>query len=303
MLQLSQRPLLATAADAALFVDREPELTKLRRAVELGLNTLLLGERGSGKTSLVHQLERTLEADGTAVDFVDAGSTPDPAALMDAISGDVPEGGGRAVVLVDGAPPEVAHGLFGRLRDEVWQLPLTWVVTGDAAKRAAYLEPPADAFFDSVVVLDDLPLEAAETLLLRRIDGAGPGDDAEAGVLRDLASALAESTRPRTPRQLLAAARDVLLADDPAKTVDAAGVRQRRAAALGRPHAVLLAELEALGPSSASDPELLDRLGWTRARAVQVLRDLEREGLVTATVDRSGTGPGRPPKLYGVVTR
>jgi hypothetical protein len=40
---------------------------------------------------------------------------------------------------------------------------------------------------------------------------------------------------------------------------------------LGRPHAMAMAELEALGGASASDEEFLRRLGWTRPRASQVL--------------------------------
>lgn len=46
MLHLSQRPLMATAADAELFVDRAGELQKLSRAVRHGFNSLVLGERG-----------------------------------------------------------------------------------------------------------------------------------------------------------------------------------------------------------------------------------------------------------------
>ena len=45
MLQISQRPLQATAADAALFVNRAAELEKLSRAVRHRFNSLVLGER------------------------------------------------------------------------------------------------------------------------------------------------------------------------------------------------------------------------------------------------------------------
>src|SRR3982074_2066358 len=91
MIQLSQRPLLSTTADAALFVDREREVDTLARAVRLGLNALLLGERGSGKTSLLHVVERKLRDDGTEVGFVEASSasTIDDlvALLSDAVRG------------------------------------------------------------------------------------------------------------------------------------------------------------------------------------------------------------------------
>jgi predicted ArsR family transcriptional regulator len=75
---------------------------------------------------------------------------------------------------------------------------------------------------------------------------------------------------------------------------------QRRAEAqrLGRPAEMVVAELEASGPLSASDERLLRRLGWTRERAVQVLKQLEGAGLVTTSLQK---GPsGRPRKLYGL---
>lgn len=59
---------------------------------------------------------------------------------------------------------------------------------------------------------------------------------------------------------------------------------------------MLMAELESLGAASASDERLLRRLGWTRPRAVQVLRELEDAGLVTASYAR-GPGGGRQ-KVY-----
>ncbi|HSR22512.1 MAG TPA: hypothetical protein VLW53_03100, partial [Candidatus Eisenbacteria bacterium] len=65
---------------------------------------------------------------------------------------------------------------------------------------------------------------------------------------------------------------------------------------LGAAAAMLLTELETSGPASASDPGLLARLGWTRARATQVLSRLEEAGLVEASAVPDG--PGRPRKVY-----
>jgi type IV secretory pathway ATPase VirB11/archaellum biosynthesis ATPase len=53
---LSGRPLFATAADAELYVSLPDVERRLERAVERGLNALILGDRGSGKTTLVRQL-------------------------------------------------------------------------------------------------------------------------------------------------------------------------------------------------------------------------------------------------------
>src|SRR4051812_45933678 len=66
-------------------------------------------------------------------------------------------GGPKTVLLIDGVPsPETAHSLFGRLRDELWQLPFAWVLAGDERDRAALMQPPADAFFDRLVELGPL---------------------------------------------------------------------------------------------------------------------------------------------------
>ena len=59
---------------------------------------------------------------------------------------------------------------------------------------------------------------------------------------------------------------------------------------------MLAAELEALGWASASDERLLDRIGWTRPRVVQVIAELESRGLVD--MREENTGRGRPRKLY-----
>src|SRR5712691_6993109 len=83
MLQLSQRPLMATDADAGLFIDRVSALSKLERALRLQLNALLLGERGSGRTSLLHQLERRLRSDGRDVRFLEASSAGTVEDLVD----------------------------------------------------------------------------------------------------------------------------------------------------------------------------------------------------------------------------
>ncbi|MDQ1672503.1 MAG: ATPase domain, partial [Frankiaceae bacterium] len=48
--------MLDTGPDAELFVGREAELTRLQRAVELGLNAVVVGEPGTGTSSLLRHL-------------------------------------------------------------------------------------------------------------------------------------------------------------------------------------------------------------------------------------------------------
>ena len=82
---LSDRPLLDTLTDAGLFVDRAAELATLGRAARQGLNALVVGSRGMGKTSLLRQLVFRLRVDGLAVVFVDA-------RVADATGSDLPRG-------------------------------------------------------------------------------------------------------------------------------------------------------------------------------------------------------------------
>jgi len=328
MLQISQRPLQPTAADATLFVDRASELERLARSVGHRFNSLVLGERGSGKTSLLRRLQGQLTDQGVPSRFVEAsGATTvedlidllyeavhsrrrDPTerllASLDGMTGIAddlrrlaPPDHRQLVMFLDSINhPDLVQHLFGRLRDDVWQLPFTWVVAGNRAERGRYLEPPADSFFDAVVDIGELDEEHAADLLRRRAQQAGP-DDAGGQVLLSVASELAMRVKPRTPRNILAATRDVLVeaADDPTQWMTNLHALQRRATELGRPAAMLFVELMDLGPVSPSDKRLLERLGWTRARAAQVFKQLEQAGLVVVT-DEAPDGPGRPRKLY-----
>jgi energy-coupling factor transporter ATP-binding protein EcfA2 len=320
MPDLRGRPLLDTASDQALYVGRDSEEERLEAALGRALNALVVGARGAGKTTLLRHLAYHLRIAGRPVAFVD-GSTaedlpgfldlvayrlsqtgirvrttdrpPRPAApsLVDAIEGLAPaEPPAHGVVLlVDELPGAAdAHTLFGRLRDTLWQLPYEWVVAAPEDERSAYLTPPADAFFEVVVALGKLGREQQEELLRTRL-----GDDA--------------ALQPRLlpggslyPREVLESVRGALLSGRSAGEMqDLREERAARASALGRAPAMLLEELDSSGPASASDEGLLRRLGWTRERAVQVLRQLEEAGLVTSFPQKGATG--RPRKIYAAV--
>jgi hypothetical protein len=318
---LQARPLYDTDPDTAFFV-APANWARLSAAVRHRFNVALVGARGAGKTSLLRQLQRRLRSDGRRVVFVDATGAGDVESLVTAIEtemvrlrdataefGSQPATGAlnggppgspsmqlvqrvralgdepAAVVLVDCAhAAQAAHELFGRLRDELWQLEHRWVVAVEDGERSILLSAPADAFFDQVL---SLRMTAAELLEL----------------LRKRAPELPEVTlqriaeRTATPRAALQAVRDALLspgADDP---IAATLWRQEAADALGRPHSMAMYELEALGGASASDEEFLRRLGWTRARASQVLGELAQSKLVTAS-DEQTNGAGRPRRVF-----
>ena len=319
-LELSGRPLLATTRDAPLFVDREQDMKAIEEAVLANLNVLLLGARGSGKTTLLRRLARRLERRGSRAVFVEGslatspsellglirariapeadarradGATGESQLLLDeigALAADVRGDERRHVVLLDEvSSPDIVHTVFGRLRDEMWQLPITWVVAGDPRDRANYLRPPADAFFSRVLTLDALDEKAALKLLRARISQEQASDE----LLRAI---VAESSR--FPRDLIRVATDVIVVGaQPEQLASSRAKREQVLDALGEPAQRVVGELEVSGPASASDTAFLSRLGFGRSRAVQIFRELERMGIVESSIEHTGQ---RPRKVYGL---
>lgn len=201
----------------------------------------------------------------------------------------------RPIIMLDEMnEPDLVHELFGRYRDDLWEMPFRWVVCGRLRWQSQYLEPPADAFFDSVLTLGRLDHAASENLLQARLAG-GTEDDEHARV-RIIANRHHIITRgDGNPRRLLEAARDFVLRS-PEEAL-AADRLVASAAELGATETAAVRYLLRHGPSSASDQELLDALDITRARATQVLRRLEDAGLAHASIEKAQQ-PGRPRKLY-----
>ena len=332
MPDLSARPLLASAADAGLFVDRERELATLERSVGARLNALVIGERGTGKTSLLHQLERRLQDDeemaplfvegarrverpeellsllafrldadrarfshlGEVVQTVGRRPPRTPTesllAALRAIRDALAQRDRRPVLILDElSAGEVGQALFGQLRDELWSIPATWVVASDAGEQAGFLRPPASAFFETVLTLAPLDVDASVELLRRRT----ASDRVPDSLLRDVAAAARGN-----PRQLVSLAREALVEGQSVDELVAARAASRdRALELGEAAARLFSYLEANGAASASDERMLRELRWSRSRATQVLRELEQAGLVEATSERGESGRR---KLYAL---
>ena len=318
MLQISQRPLSGSDADRRLFVDRDEETAAVLRALNLGFNVLVVGDPKSGRTSLLRHVERLVGDSGRRTAFLDAlsheglpgllealrgalGAPPGPsspggpastvsesdvAALAPALDDPAPADpapgspapADGATVFVDNLTPGVAQALFGRFRDALWQLPYQWVVAGLLVRRSEYLEPPADSFFDSIVELGSLSEEDARSLLRRRIETAGDSEDAH--LLERSMEQIVKGTVERTPGALLAGARATLLRGAPDSAFADLVKLQTQANSMGRGHAMVFSELEAMAPVHAGDERLLQRLGYTRPRIVQILKDLEKEGVV-----------------------
>jgi len=317
MARLGGRPLLDTRADAALFVDRARELDRVDRAAVEGLNVLVSGSRGIGKTSLLRYKAYGRRITGQELAVLDASALTDPAAFLAAaaraVGAAVPPGpvsaadlvatlarlapaqAGHRLLAVDGLAPAVAQAVFGQLRDELWRAPLTWLVSCADLDEPAFLRPPADAFFDTTVRLAALSDDDMHDLLRRRATVEELSDQAVTEVV---------SLAAGVPRRAIDLARHLLLAPG-----EAAGAmtsiesvrdrlldREQIVERLPTPARMLLAELETVGGASASDERLLTRLGWTRARAAQVFGELERQGLVEATDEPRPSG--RPRRVF-----
>jgi hypothetical protein len=320
---LSPRPLLATEADQSLFVDREDETSRIIKALASSLNILVVGEDGIGKSSLLHHVESRLRLLERPALFVRGEPESDLAGLLERLEaalleregtvserstaqrfdhvdvftrlewiGRLVSDSGPICVLLDGVPPAAAgHELFGRLRDERWELPLTWAVSVRPADAQALRTPPADAFFSDVIRLRPLSADAALRLVDVRMGAKG---QIAGTIIADLAGGI--------PRLALDMARQIVLDGvDPELLRERVQARERQLDELSDAQMRLFTTLEQLGPVSASDEALLRELGWSRPRASIVLRQLEELGLVSAT--RAPTSTGRPKKVYALAER
>jgi hypothetical protein len=323
-MRVDRRPLLDTAVDADLFVDRQAELARLLRAVDLGLNAVVAGPRGVGTTSLLRHVLWCLRSRGvgapqaahlSAADLPDAENVVrrlhrrlagdeaaavatvagwDAAATIDRIAAGVGdtagEGAARTVVVLDDLAPAVGRALFGALRDELWRLPITWLVGVPADGADPLLRAPVDAFFEVVVRLAPLDEDAATRLLRTRVGDALSDKD-----LRRLVR-LGEGH----PRRMLDLARRVVVDGCPVDELAATSEsRDERLQAVSAPAAALAAELESLGSAGPSDSGLQQRMGVSRPRLVSLFAELRDAGLVReAGADRNGSRPGRPRVRY-----
>ena len=333
MLLLGQRPLTASDADHQLFADRSSELQRVSRALELGLNSYVYGPPGSGRTSFLRQIERVwpkahyvrlfgFETLSDRLDQLELAVAGVPlkrtrrTAWMDAISAMSttetkivadplrhlrqalgPVGGEQLhVVLVDDVDRKVCHELFGRLRDGLWELPIQWVVTSTSAS----LDPPADTFFDAVVELLPFDQKGLRELLRLRAESGTPE---EGSLLRETADSILDSVAPCTPRRALSVLRDLYLSDDLLEATRQLEDLQSARAGLKPTANRLLDALIHHGPTYAGDEELLAEVGVTRSRVVQLLAELEADGLVTAQRDgrrKLFTVPGGRPMAVDV---
>lgn len=314
MLQLGQRSLTASEADGDLFADRVTELAAVERALELGFNVYISGPAGSGKTSFLRQIEARHQSAAflnlARVDkfenlldrlaatinpkFNDISSVFHPARpiedewhrlLVD--QGEDQLGGLRSalfsessppVMLLDNLDPALRLELFGRQRDELWELPLQWVVVGDAP----LLDPPVNSFFETSIALEPFSEDAARELLVRRCRQGTPEQQVQ---MLEIADTLPRLLGPATPRRVIATARTVVLSADSESSLRRLRDQQNSHLKLSPTARRVLDALYGVGSAHAGDEQLLKQVGATRSRVVQVLKELEDAHLVRSVRD------------------
>jgi hypothetical protein len=335
---MGAQPLAQSRADQLRFVDRTRETDGIIRAVAASQPVLVLGERGSGRTSLLnhvawrlaHEKEprdtvmvsgevagnpsqligvlvarvgRLAEPAGSRGRWIEdlrALSLPDgpfgqvaqPAILIELVDllGERLAALDRpACLMIDGIAPNVAHGVFGSLRNELWALGTTsWVVTGDSAAETLYLEPPADAFFEHTVRLG--PMTDADAVKLLR---------AHSPKLTDAQIDRAIAVAGGNPRRLVRAAGD-LEAGIPPAGLAADGIAQRAGVVAGPLAAAVVGYLAEHGPTAASDEMMLRQIGASRQRASQLMHELETAGLLETIEQHHPGRRGRPPRRFAL---
>lgn len=332
MPDLSGRPLRASALDTGLFVDREHELAILERSAKVRLNTLLVGRRGAGKTSLLHHLEHRLaEDDALEPVFVEGGRRAEqPEELLSLVAYRLDPERARLSALAESGQA-VRHRRPGTATERL--LSILRTIHGAIVERARR----------PVLIVDELPVGDVPYVLFGQlrdelwsipatwIVATEVGD--QAGFVRPPANAFFETVvtltplthgatiellRRRTadvaapeslladvaaagcgnPRRVISLARDALVGGHSVdELAGARAVARERASELGEAAARLYGYLEANGAASASDERMLKDLGWTRSRATQVLRRLQEAGLVEVTAERGASGRR---KLYAL---
>jgi hypothetical protein len=327
------RPLGPTRADQRLFVDRVAETEEIKRAIAASRPVLVLGEPGSGRTSLLNHVAWSLGNQTPRQEsvLVSGELARDAAQLLGVLVARVarlaepsahrtrwiedlralaqPDGPFGAVVA-----PAVLIELIDLLGDRLAALPdgVCLMVDGIAPSVA-------HAVFGSLrnelwalegarwVVAGDLAAgalyrEPPADAFFEQTVTLGPLSAADARAL--LRAHLPDLTEDRiesaiaagagNPRRLLRAA----AGEAPDSDTDA--LTAQAVAAAGPLAGALVDYLASHGPASASDERLLAQIGASRQRASQLMHQLQSAGLLE-TLDYHEPGRrGRPARRFAV---
>jgi len=332
------QPLAQSRADQRRFVDRARETDLIVRAVTASRPVLLLGEHGSGRTSLLNHAAWQLAREDQPRDavLVSGEAARDAAQLLGVLVARVqrlvnsgsPRGGWmedlRALSQPDGpfgeaAQPAILMELVDLLGERLAELerPLCLMVDGIAPAVAHglfgslrnelwALDGPSwvvagDAAAEPLYLEPPADAFFAQTLKL------GPLSASAAAKLlhahgADLAEAQVEEAIAAgggNPRRLLRAASEIEAGLAPSSV--AADQLAREAVAAAGPLAGALVEyLATHGPAAASDQTLLRQIGASRQRASQLMHRLESAGLLETIEQHEPGRRGRPSRRFAL---
>jgi hypothetical protein len=337
---MGSQPLAQSRADQRRFVDRTRETDAIIRAVAASRPVLLLGERGSGRTSLLNHvawlLARQKEPRHTVMVSGELASTPSQllGILVARVQRLAEPAGSRARWIEDLRALSMPDGPFGQVAQPAILMELVDLL----GERLAALERPVCLMVDGIAptvahrVFGSLRNElwalqgaawvvagdsAAETLYLEPPADAffehavklGPFTDADAAkllrahvpVLIDADIERAIAVAEGNPRRLLRAAGDIQAGIAPVTSV--ADEFAQRATALAGPLAgALVGYLAAHGPAAASDETMLRQIGASRQRASQLMHELESAGLLETIEQHEPGRRGRPARRFALRT-
>jgi hypothetical protein len=332
------RPLAQSRADQRRFVDRTRETQELIWSVETSQPVLLLGEPGSGRTSVLNHVAWGLARHSEPREsiMVPGELARDPAQLLGILVARLQHltepDGKRGRWLDDLRALSMPDGPFG----QVVQPAILMELVDLLGERLAALERPVCLMIDGVsptvahgvfgslrnelwaldgaswVVAGDVaagPLyqEPPADAFFERVVALGPLSDTDAGkLLRAHIPTLSETQIKAAiaagggnPRRLLRAAVDIEAGREP--TPSATGELATKAVDVAGPLAGALVEyLATNGPAAASDKRLLNQIGASRQRASQLMHQLQNAGLLETLEQHEPGRRGRPARRFAV---
>jgi energy-coupling factor transporter ATP-binding protein EcfA2 len=337
---MGAQPLAQSRADQRRFVDRTRETDAIIRSVAASQPVLLLGERGSGRTSLLNhvawRLAHQKESRESVIVTGEVASNPSQllGVLVARIQRLAEPAGSRARWIEDLRALSLPDGPFGQVAQPAILMELIDLL----GERLAALERPVCLMVDGIAptvahgVFGSLRNElwalpdvawvvagdsAAETLYLEPPADAffehtvklGPLTDADAAkLLRAHVSVLADADIERAtsaaggnPRRLVRAASDIQAGIAPVGA-GADGLEERATAVAGPLAGALVGYLADHGPAAASDETMLRQIGASRQRASQLMHELESAGLLETIEQHERGRRGRPPRRFALRT-
>jgi energy-coupling factor transporter ATP-binding protein EcfA2 len=337
---MANQPLVQSRADQRRFVDRTRETDAIIRAVAASQPVLLLGDRGSGRTSLLNHVAWLLSHEGEPRDsvMVSGELASSPSQLLGVLVARVQRvaepAGTRARWIEDLRSLSMPDGPFG----QVVQPAIVMELIDLLGARLAALERPVCLMVDGIApavahaVFGSLRNElwalpgaawvvagdsAAERLYLEPPADAffehtvklDPLTDADAvKLVRAHVPGLIDADVERAiavaagnPRRLVRAAADIEAGIAPVSSVDDELV-QRAIAVAGPLAGALVGYLAANGPADASDQTMLRQIGLSRQRASQLMHELESARLLETIEQHEPGRRGRPPRRFALRT-